>query len=592
MRARLIRLRFRRGLRERQQQVEDLGSQAEENFEQHLIKRLNRLAPVRRFVGVWLGLLLLLVGGLVVQNLALSDYFQTLRPIPGGVYSEGIVGRFTNANPLYATSDADATVARLVFAGLLTSDPSGKMIGDLASDYSTADHGKTYTVHLRPHLTWQDGQPLTSADVVFTYQSIKNPDAQSPLMSSWLGIDVSAPDSRTVVFKLPSPLAAFPHNLINGIVPRHLLAQVPPADLRSADFNTIRPVGAGPFAWQAVQVSGNDPAKAQEQIGLTAFRGYHGGPPKLQKFIVRVFASQKQLVEAFTTHQLTAMEGVSDVSSSVRQGKGVQVHNLLLRAANMVFFKVSSGVLAEQPVRQALIQGIDVGTIISQLDYPTHAVNEPLLAGQLGYDPALTQRPFDLKTAQKILSDNGWQSGKDGIRSKNGRPLAFSLAAADTAEYHQVAGNLQRQWQALGVKLTPRFQNAADFQTTLAQHDYDAVIDGISIGVDPDIFVYWDSSQADIRTARLNFSEYKNATADTALEAGRTRLDPPLRIIKYKPFLEAWQQDSPALGLYQPRLLYLTNGPVAGLTNQPISTALDRLDNVQNWQIRQAKVTN
>jgi ABC-type transport system substrate-binding protein len=116
---------------------------------------------------------------------------------------------------------------------------------------------------------------------------------------------------------------------------------------------------------------------------------------------------------------------------------------------------------------------------------------------------------------------------------------------------------------------------------------------GISIGADPDVFVYWDSSQADIRASnRLNFSEYKNATADTSLETGRTRTDPALRTIKYRPFLQAWQQDYPALGLYQPRLLYLTSGTVGGLHDTVVNTPANRYNNVTNWEVRQARVTN
>jgi hypothetical protein len=95
-----------------------------------------------------------------------------------------------------------------------------------------------------------------------------------------------------------------------------------------------------------------------------------------------------------------------------------------------------------------------------------------------------------------------------------------------------------------------------------------------------------------VRSSHLNLSEYKNTTADAALEAGRTRLDPTLRVIKYKPFLQEWQKDAPAVGLYQPRLLYLTHGPVAGLSQKPISSPTDRFINVDQWQIREAKVTN
>lgn len=593
MQTRLIRLRWRRRLRKSQQQVEGLGSQAEEQIEQHLLGRIKHLGPVRRFVISWLALLLLLLGGVVAQNLSLSDYYQTLQPVPGGIYNEGVRGRFTNANPLYATSDADATVSRLIFAGLFTYDSRGKLIGNLASSYTVDPRGNSYTVHLKPHLTWQDGQPLTSADVVFTYQSIQNPDAQSALQSSWQGISVTAPDARTVVFKLPDTLASFPYNLTNGIVPKHLLGSVPAADLRSADFNTVHPVGAGPFAWQAIQVSGDgDPHNSRSQIALVPFAGYNSGQPKLQKFVVQVFADQNALIEAFRTKQLTAAEGLTETPARLLKDKNVLQHNLSQRAATMVFFKTSSGVLADRQVRQALVQAADVPRIVQQVGYPARLVREPLLIGQLGYDPSTVQLAFNLKAAQSLLDASGWTAGKNGLRSKAGQPLTFNLVVADTAEYHRVAKQLGQQWRALGVKLNVQFQNPADFQSALVSHGYDAILDGIEIGTDPDVFVYWDSSQADIRSSnRLNLSEYNNPTADAALEAGRTRLDPTLRTIKYKPFLQAWQHDSPALGLYQPRVLYLTNGSVSGLSDNPVNTTLDRFNNVHNWQIREARVT-
>jgi ABC-type transport system substrate-binding protein len=89
----------------------------------------------------------------------------------------------------------------------------------------------------------------------------------------------------------------------------------------------------------------------------------------------------------------------------------------------------------------------------------------------------------------------------------------------------------------------------------------------------------------------LNFSEYNSKTADAALEAGRTRLDPALRAAKYAPFLQAWQADYPALGMYQPRFLYLTRSTVHGLLDHPINADAERFTNVHNWQIREARKT-
>lgn len=594
MRTRLIKIRFRRQVRNAQKHAVELGTQAEKGIEKHLLKRFGNLLPVRRFVLGWVGLLALLVSAVLAQNIALGGYYQTLQTVPGGIYNEGVLGRFTNANPIYATQDADTTVSRLIFAGLMTYDTKGKLVGDLASGYEVDAAGSTYTVKLKPKLTWQDGQPLTSEDVLFTFKTIQNPDVQSPLQAGWQGVEITAPDPSTVVFKLPGVLAAFPYSLTTGILPKHLLASVPPADMRSSDFNTVKPVGAGPFMFQAVEVSGNaNPRFAQQQIALNPFGGYNSGPPKLQRFVVRVFADKGQLIDAFKEDQLTGVEGLTEVPDDIRDNDSFLQHNLPLRATNMVFFKMTSGVLAEEPVRQALVRGADTMDIIKDLGYPARPVRQPVLSSQIGFDPALSQPQYDLKAAKKILDDAGWRESKNGTRAKDGKELSFSLTTANTRDYRMVTKKLKKQWKELGVDLKTQVLTPADFQTVLTSHGYEAVLYGISIGPDPDVFVYWDSSQADIRSQnRLNLSEYQNPDADAALEAGRTRLDPNLRAIKYRPFLEAWQRQAPALGLYQPRLLYMTNGNVSGLEEHAVNTAADRLNNVHNWQIREARVTN
>lgn len=587
-----LQLRFRRRLRKRQRQVEDFGQQAERSIERNLFRRFERLYAVRRFVIAWGGLFLLLTGVLIWQNEALSNYYQRNEPVAGGIYSEGLQGSFTTANPLYATSDVDSTVAHLLFAGLLQYNDRNQLVGDLAQSISSDATGKVYTVHLKPDLTWQDGQPLTSADVLFTYQAIQNPDAQSPLQSAWQGVTVSAPDGRTVVFTLPDALASFPQSLTNGIIPKHLLGNVPMTDLRTVDFNTDKPVGAGPFAWQALQVSGSD-ANAQEQIALVPFDHYNGGKPKLSEFIVDAFANPTQLYQAFASGQLTALAGGDNLPPQLAEAKGVIAHNFLLTAGTYVFFKTSDGVLADTKVRQALVEAANPASIISRLGYPTRPVRGPLLEGQLAYDASLVQTTDKLAAAKALLDHDGWTVGKDGYRSKANQPLTFTLAAADTAENRMVTTQLQQQWRQLGVRLQVQLQANSDFATTLASHAYDAVLYGISIGPDPDVFVYWDSSQANVLSPnRLNLSEYKSSAADAGLEGGRTRLDPALRVVKYKPFLQAWQQDAPALGLYQPRYIYLTHGPVYGLTDHALNSGTDRFDNVQNWAIVTAKVTD
>ncbi|HSW85564.1 MAG TPA: peptide ABC transporter substrate-binding protein [Candidatus Saccharimonadales bacterium] len=594
MPSRIEKLRFRRRFRKGQKQVEGLGQQAEQHIERHLFGRFENLKPIRRFLIGWLGLIILLIIGVAAQNINLGNYYQSIQTVPGGIYNEGVIGKFTNANPMYATSEADKTVSKLVFAGLFNTNDKGQLVGNLAKSYSVDSHHTTYTIKLKPHLTWQDGKPLTSKDVMFTYLAIQNPDAQSPLQNGWQGVKISAPDNQTVIFKLPGALTAFPYNLTNGIVPRHLLDKIAPADLRSADFNTVHPIGAGPFTWQGLTIESTNPDQASDEIALTPFQNYQNGSPKLQKFVVKVFATSSQLDSAFAGHQLTAADGLNIVSDRLKKDKSVIQNSLQLRAANMVFFKTSTGgVLTDQQVRQALVTGANVPQIISSLGYPVRAVREPILTDQLAYSPELTQAAYNSKQAKQLLTDDGWVIGKNGVRSKDGKPLTFALSSSDTLENHRVTNLLAKQWRELGVDTHVQLQDKAEFQSTVAYHNYEALLYGITLGIDPDVFVYWDSSQADIRSAnRLNLSEWKSTSADSALESGRSRIDPSIRIIKYKPFLQAWQQAAPALGLYQPRFLYLTHGPVTGLTKGSINSPTDRFNNVQNWEIRQVRVTN
>lgn len=596
MQYRLFKLRFRRRIKHGQKQVEDLSLQAEAGLERHLFKRLGKFAQVWRFITIWLLLIVFLIGCVVVQTERLSNYYQTTQPIAGGTYTEGVLGTFTNANPLYATSAVDTTVSHLIFAGLFKYNDQNQLVGDLASSWEVDAKGTTYTVHLRPNVTWQDGQPLTADDVVFTYHAIQNPDVQSPFSSSWAGITVSKVDAHTVSFTLPNPLSSFPYSLTNGIVPEHLLGAIPVTDLRSANFNTEDPVGAGPFAWGVLQVSNSNPATAQIEIALKPFTKYYGGEPKLDSFVVHAFASSSQLLSAFRSQNLTAMIGIDSLPASITKNPALKQYNLLRTAAQMVFFNTASGVLSDVQVRRALIEGASVPAIMGQLGYTTQAVDEPLLMGQLGYNPAYAQSSFAPSAAMATLQQDGWLVGAKGIRFKGGQPLTFTLFSPNTPEATTVTRLLQAEWRSLGVNVLVEQQDAQDFQGTLSSAgpapEYDALLYAISIGVDPDVYVYWDSTQIDPRSDRLNFSNYKDSTADTALEAGRTRLDPALRAIKYKPFLQAWQQDAPALGLYQPRLLYVTHGTVYGLNQQFVNTDTDRFNNVQNWMIRTTKVTN
>lgn len=591
--SRAFKLRVRRRFRLRKRQVENIGAQAEEQLERNLFRRLERLRDARRFIASWLMLLVLLGGSMVVQIRALGGYYQTLTPVPGGTINEGIVGSFTNANPIYATSSVDLAVSRLLFSSLYTYNDDNQLVGNLAEGPWKSDaEGIVYTVKLRPNITWHDGKPLTADDVAFTYKVIQNPDANSPLNASWRDIKVSALDKRTVQFILPNPLGSFPYSLTNGIIPQHVLKNVPMTGMRSMAFNTSNPVGSGPYRWQAIEVTGGSPKDRQERVALQRYSEYFAGSPGVANFIVHSFRDQQDMVESFKAQRISAMAGLSALPNGLKDDKSVRQYSMPLTASVMSFFKTTEGILKDPVVRRALVQAADNKAIAAQLGYPTKLVNEPFLQGQLGYDPAYVQAPHNSANAKALLDGAGWKVGADGIRIKDKQPLTFTLYAEKTSEYSKVARILQQQWKAVGADVRLELQETADFQSTLAFHSYEALLYGISIGNDPDVYAYWSSAQADMRaSSRLNFSEWQSEAADTALESGRTRIDAALRAVKYKPFLQAWQKDAPALGLYQPRFLYITRGEIFGLTEHYMNTPADRYNNIYQWKVRQAAIS-
>lgn len=588
---RAAKLRFRRKFRMQKRQVTTAGEQLEQHLDKHFFRRLDHVVPVRRFVLAWTTLLTLAIFAVSVQALTLGNFYQTLRPAAGGTYTEGMVGAFTNANPLYASSLADRTVSRLVFSGLLKHDTTNALVGDLAQRWSVNDDGTVYTVRLRENLRWHDGTRLTADDVVFTYQTIQNADAQSVLRESWLGVEVKRVDDRTVTFTLANPLVSFEHSLTNGIIPRHILDTVPVVDLRASQFNTDRPIGSGPFQWQGIQVRGDKSQESEIRVALTKNAAYHLGEPKLNNFTVRVFGTRERLIEVYNNRELNAVSGFLTPPREL----AVAYDTLLFpqTAATMTFFKTTEGVLSDKKVRQALVRGVETSEVRRTLDFPGTRVDGPILRGQLGYNAELTQLSYDPEAAAKLLDDAGWRlaDGSD-IRQKDGAPLEFSLYAERNSEAERITRELARQWRAVGVDAKIVLQENDEFRLTLSSHGYDALLRGISIGPDPDVYVFWHSSQADVRSGgRLNFSEYKSDTVDEALESARTRTDPELRAEKYQPLLRAWRDDAPALGLYQPNSLYIVRSTVYELTPHPVNDSTDRFANVNEWMIRREKTT-
>jgi ABC-type transport system substrate-binding protein len=258
-------------------------------------------------------------------------------------------------------------------------------------------------------------------------------------------------------------------------------------------------------------------------------------------------------------------------------------------SANMLFLNNSSPVLSDVNVRKALTSGTDIGSIMQAVGYKGVPVREPILMGQIGYNPIYAQSPYDVSQAKNLLDKAGWTvvPGK-AYRQKNGQDLTLNITYQRDDELARIIDVVQSEWTSLGVHVNVTIgQDTSSAPKFLDTHQYDVLLYGINMGADPDGFAYWDSSQIGKKTPiHLNLSEYSSKVADLAIEGARINTDIDLRSAKYQPFLQAWQNDAPAIGLYQPRYLYISNQPIYGYdARRPLNTPADRFVNVNEWMV-------
>ena len=580
--SRYAKVRVRRKIKDTKKNVEQAQTNAADHIDRHVVRRWKKFGDVRRFVLGWMTLVFILTAGVLAQRSTLAQYYQVELPAEGGTYIEGVVSEVTNLNPIFASTAADRAASRLMFNRLVRYDKTSTISPDLATSWEVNDDETIYTFNLREGVFWHDGIEFTSKDVVFTFEAIQHPDTRSPFNQSWQDITVQAPDERTVTFTLPNPFPPFIHSVeAIGILPAHLLEELPPNELRAAqDFN-LEPIGTGPFRFEELFIEGNE-----GQVNLVRSDEHYLGRPLLQRFVLKAYSDHETMITEFKNGELSAIAGIRTIDFDQLGPEGNWTsYDLPLFSNTFAFFNNSNETLSSKDLRRALVSATDRDAIFEVLRWRAPASEGPLLSGQLGYSPDLKQPSFNKDRAADLFERAGWERGDDGIRrNEDGEELTLNLVSQDADEYPLIARELQRQWRELGVLLNVEHVSGEDLQQThIVPHNYDILLLGVEIGVDPDVFVYWHSSQAQV--GGFNLSEYKDATVDEALEAGRTRLDEELRAAKYEAFLTRWQRDTPALAIFRPTFHYVQLNVAGGFEPANIAEASDRYADVQLWTI-------
>jgi peptide/nickel transport system substrate-binding protein len=536
-----------------------------------------------------LGLMATVVGGVLFWFGAI--YVSLTKPVPaaGGSYTEGVLGQPAYVNPLFSqTSEADADLSRLVYAGLFAYDRNGRIREDMAEGYEISDEGRRYIVRLKRNVKWHDGEAFQADDALFTFRIIQDPAYKSPLRQNWQGVEVEQIDDYTLAFSLRKPYFGFLENLTVGILPKHVWEGIAPEKFVLAERN-LSPVGSGPYQFFDLKKDSNGNILSYE---IRAFPGYFSERPAyVSKIVFRFYPDEDSLVDAYNRREVAGMGGLtSGKEGSLQDRKSTRVYELRQPRLFAVFFNETKSVpLAQKEVRRALSAATNRQEIVDSVFHgKAVAASSPFLPQMSGYAGQSDAGAFDPEGANRMLEEAGWIM-RDGVREKNGAKLEFVLTVPDWPDLVKTANLLRSQWERVGAKVEVSVLGVSDLQqNVLRPREYQALLFGEATSFVPDPYSFWHSSQK--RDPGLNLSLFENKDVDVLLGDARETLDDGERNGMYAEFQRIFAEEMPAVFLYSPSYLYVVNTQVQGIDAESVSAPSQRFQGVTDWYVKTKRV--
>jgi len=342
----------------------------------------------------------------------------------------GVVRTIDNLNPLLSGQAGVSDLAQFLFSGLIRFDDHGDPVPDAALEIPSqrnggiSGDGKTITYHLRPGMRFSDGAPLTSDDVVFTFNQVMNAHNNVPFHFPYdQALSVTAPDPRTVVVRLREPSAPFVSTFfrcgVQGVIlPKHLLAGKP--DLNRDPFN-VNPVGSGPYRVVRYEVNST--------LEMAPNPYWFGGKPGLEHITYRIIPSENTLLIALRTHDIDFYFSAPEQQyRELREMRDISVSALPSAQFEMLAFNARREPFSDPRIRRAAAKAIDwIGLARNtylNVDLPDWG---DIFPRSWAYTAAPDPNAYDPAAARALLSSAGWEPGPDGIRQKDGKRLEVEL---------------------------------------------------------------------------------------------------------------------------------------------------------------------
>ncbi len=488
-------------------------------------------------------------------------------PAFGDTYIEASIGEPNNLLPVLASDSASSAINGLIYNGLIRYDKNLNWEGELAESWEISSDGLVLTFYLRRDVRWHDGEPLTSADVLFTYQMFVHPQTPTAYAESYRQVAyVEAPDPYTFRVVYDKPYAPALGSWGVAIHPQHLLQGLT-GDALAKSALTRSPIGTGPFRFKE-WVSG-------EKLVLEANEDYFEGRPYLKRVVYRIIPDQStQLLELlsggldYMSLNPIQYQTQTDLPAFKRR---YNKYRYLAFGYTYLGYNLKRPLFQDRRVRQALAYAINKQELIDGVLLGLGEVaTGPYKSDTWVYNRQVAKYDYNPDKARALLGEAGWHdSDGDGVLDKDGRRFEFIIVTNQGNDLRIKTGEIiQRRFKEIGVDVKLRvIEWAAFLKEFINPGNFDATILGWTGGPEPDQFNIWHSSKTGPR--ELNFIGFKNSEVDQLLEAGRRTFDQAERKRIYDRFQEILAQEQPYTFLYLRDALPAVASRIQGIEPAP-----------------------
>lgn len=516
---------------------------------------------LRMGILVSVGLLMTACGKAPSGNAA--DFDQSYPPSSGGTLIDAVIGEPSGLIPMIAGEAAAAAVASNIFNSLLKYDKNLELQGELAQSWSVSADQKTITFKLKPGLKWADGKPLTSADVLFTWKLVTDDNTRTPYGADYkLVIRAETPDAATFRVSYANPYAPALDSWAGlQILPEHLLKG---QDINTTSFR-FKPVGSNYYKLEEW--------KPGERISLVRNPNSTQGPPRIDRLVSRFIpdpAAQflELLADNIDSMTLNPIQYSRIVPSREDLQKKLALYKELGNNYTYLGFNLKHKPFDDVRVRQAINYAIDkqelIDGVLLGLGEP---VSSPYKPGTRWTNPDLSPYPYDPSKAIALMQAAGYTGrDKEGYLLRDGKRLSFDILTNQNKQREMSAVLVQGRLKEIGIEANVRVMEWASFiGRFIKTGDFDVVLLGWGLSLDPDQYSIWHSSQQ--APGQFNFIGYNNPRVDKLLEQGRLELNPDKRMKIYHEFASILLADSPIVYLYAGYGLPAIHKRVKGIDN-------------------------